>query len=296
MKQLLTILLAAAAASSLHAAPLDPARVPADAKWWLHLDLEGARQSEVGGRIAREITEREGAKLRAAERMFSINPLTDLAGFTLYGDGDEKNGVLIVEGRFDQAHLTDIVAAADDYATSEHAGTTVHSWKDKSKSQNAAFVGDRLLVFSQTKSTLHDAIDLLASGEGMQAETFATVGAPPVFIGSAKVAELPMKKDDAKLLRKAENLKIALGETGGQIEGRIELESDSAVTGKLVRKVLEGIVAIGRLTNEELADINPAFETRESEGGRVVSATLSMPASEMISLMEKNGDFDKIGK
>ncbi|MGB6221742.1 hypothetical protein [Haloferula sp.] len=293
MKHILIIMLATATAQ---AAPLDPARIPADARWWLHLDLESARTTEVGGRIAKEITEREGAKLRAAERMFSINFLTDLSGFTLYGHGDKKDGVLIVDGNFDQTHLIDIVAAAENYETSDHSSTTIHSWTDKSKSQNAAFVAQNLLVFSETKSSLQDAIDQLASGTGMEPDPFTSAGAPPVVTGSARIADLPMKKDDAKLLRKAENLRIALGEANGQLEGRIEVETDSAVTGKLVRKVLEGIIAIGKLTDENLAQINPDFETRESEGGRVISATLSLPAAEMISLMEKNGAFDKIGK
>jgi len=52
-------------------------------------------------------------------------------------------------------------------------------------------------------------------------------------------------------------------------------------------KVLEGIIALGQLTDERLAEADLDFETEVAEGGRRLEAHLSLPAKEMIEWMDE---------
>lgn len=282
--------------ASVHAAELNPSHIAPDANWWLHADLEAVRDTEIGKRVVETIEDKKGAQLRAVKRMFSINPVTDLMGITLYGDGGKDRAVAIIQGNFDRAHLEDLVAAADDYSSKKRGPFTVHSWTDKEKRQHAFFAEDDTLVFSHFESLLESAMDTLG-GEGIDADPFVSAGSgAPFLVGSANLSEVEMDDDGSELLGHAETLKIALAESGDRMEGRMLIETADPADGERFRKVMEGMVALGQLGNAILRDADMQFEARAEDGGRRVNCTLSLPGSTMMEMMEKNGAFDRIGE
>jgi len=282
MKHLIPIL---AVAGGLHAAEFDPARVAADAKWWLHLDAEAARDSEIGAAVAERIEDEHGAKLRALERMFSLHLVDDLAGVTLSGNGEESEDLVWLEADFDRAHLEDIVAAADDYENDTVAGRTVHSWVDKEKPQNAVFLRGDLLVFSHSRERLVDALGAERDEDPVEAPEVeeGTI----LLMGSARLGEMELEGEESKLLGRFESLDLALFENDERVHARIEAAPDRALTAELAAKVLEGIIALGQLTDERLAEADLDFETEVAEGGRRLDAHLSLPAKEMIEWMDE---------
>ncbi|BCX47008.1 hypothetical protein HAHE_09160 [Haloferula helveola] len=291
------LLLSLSLVAGLHAAEFDPARVSPDAKWWLHADLEAARATELGKRVVAEVDEKKGDQLRALKRMFSVNPMTDLKGITLYGDGQKDHAVALIEGNFDRAHLEDIAKAADKHESEEREGLVIHSWTDKGKRQHAVFVRDDLLVFSHFEDLLDSAITTLKSGNGLTADPFVGAGAAaPFLVGYANLQEVEMGKDESKLLGHAETLRIAMTEAAGRMEGRMQLEVVDKADGDRFRMVMDGMVALGELGNPDLRAADISFDSRSEEGGKTVRCTLSFPTSDLISLMEKAKAFDKIGK
>lgn len=296
MKHLILPILLIATA---HAGEFDPARVSPDAKWWLHADLDTVRGTEVGKRIVSEIEARKGDQLNALKLMFSVNPLTDLGGITLYGNGKKDQAVALIDGRFERDHLEGLLKAADDYRSGTHADFTVHSWTDKKedgeKEQHAAFVREDLIVFSERKSLLFKALDVIKSGAGMEMDPFVEAGsATPFLVGEARLSEVEMDEDESKLLRKADTLRVALAEAGDRMEGRMQVEVGKASDGKLLSKVLDGIMALASLTDDRLSDAGFNSEVRADAGGSTVNCTISVTSAGMISIMEKNGDFDRI--
>ena len=294
MKRILLPLLLCATA---HAGPFDPARVSADAKWWLHADLAAARNTEIGKRVVATIDDKKGAQLRAIKRMFSINPLTDLRGISLFGDGRKDHAVAVIEGDFNRGHLEDLVKAAEDYKSRDREGTTIHSWTDKEKRQHAAFVRDDLLVFSHFNDLLEEALDTLGKGGGMAEDPFVSAGSgAPFLVGSANLSECEKPADGSQLVSKADALKLAIAEAGGRMEARMLLEVPDRADGERFRKVMEGIVALGELGNAQLDAADMKFEARAENGGRTVRCALSLPSADMLTMMEKNGAFDRIGE
>lgn len=288
MKFLLTSLIVATAA--VQAGPWNPQHVSANAKWTLHVDLDGLRETRVGKELADRLEAEHGRQFRALKRMFSVNPLTDLAGITLYGSGAENEAVALIDGRFDRAHIEDVIGGADDYRNHRHGDATVHQWtdKDKGKTQFAAFAGDQRIVFSEREELVHHALDVLAGKAGAAAEVpfFGSGPGRPVMAGFARLAEIEMKGEESKLLRKAEALRMAVAEADGRMQVRIAIDAAKPKTAQRMHKVIEGLVAFGELA--ELIKGELEIESRLANEELTVETALSMPVGEFLDLLEKD--------
>jgi len=288
-----TILLLLGLAAPIFAGEMVPAQIPASAKWMLHADLDAMRGSETGKKIFTRIEDEHGAKLRAFKRMFSIHPLTDLHGVTLYGDGKPEHAVVLIDGTFDRAHMEDVVKAADDYKESSHAGFTVHNWDDKGKDQHAAFASDRLLVFSHQAGLLKDALDVLKANAPASADPFFTAeGGKPLLAASAKLSEIDMPADAARLVRMAKTLRLAANENGGRFLLRAGADTADAKDAERLRRMLDGVVAFAQAGDAKLDGLDLRADFSSTATPPTLSAALSLPVAEWITLMEKAAEED----
>ena len=157
------------------AAPLQPNQISEKANWFIHADLDDLRTPKVGTTLMEAIEKEHGRQLKAVKRMFSLNPFTDLHGITLYGNGEKDRAVMLINGTFDRAHVEDLIGASDGYKTSTHQDDTVHTWKDKQRTQHGAFLGDDLVIISEHKTLVVHALEVLNERKpSMEAGTFGT--------------------------------------------------------------------------------------------------------------------------
>ena len=288
MKRFPFILLALAA--PLAAAEIQPARIPASANWVLHVDMDAMRATETGKAVLARIESEHGAKLRAAKRMFSVHPLTDLRDVTLFGDGRKDHAVVLFSGTFDRGHLTDLVKAADDYRESTHAGITIHSWKDKGAPQHAAFAADDLLVFSRFEQLLKDSLDVLKSPVPSSANAILpTTGSRPLVAAGARMKEIEMPEDSARVLKQAGLIKLSAHEDAGRFTIRMDADTDDATRATRLRRVLDGMAALAEIANPDLAAGGFQAEIT-SPGGQKVGAVLGMPLDAWLALMKKEAE------
>jgi hypothetical protein len=83
---LLTTLLGCAGMFSVaHAGGLNPSNVSADAKWLLHYDADAARSSEISELMIEKLSDIDRRRIRAVERLLSIDPLEGIKSVTLHG-------------------------------------------------------------------------------------------------------------------------------------------------------------------------------------------------------------------
>lgn len=275
----------------LQAAPLDPAQIPASAKWLVHADIEAMRGSETGKTIFTRIEADHGAQLKAAKRMFSINPIADLNGITLFGDGKPEHAVALIQGNFDRAHLEELVAAAEDYSKGSYSGLTVHSWEDKGSEQHAAFANDHLLVFSRQESLLHQALDTLRSGSSADTDPFfAAEGGKPLIAGKANLAGIDLPGDEARLLRMAKSLHLAANEDAGRFTIRVAADTADATNADRLRRMLDGVIAFAQAGEPKLdgLDLQSSVAVTGDKSG--LNASVSLPVNEWITLMQKAAD------
>lgn len=277
-----------ASIAPLLAGGIIPSQVPASAKWQLHADLDAMRGSETGKSIFARIEADHGAKLRAFKRMFSIHPLNDLRGITLYGDGKPDHAVALIDGTFDLAHIEDVLGAADSHKTDSRAGFTVHHWKDKDVWQHASFATESLLVFSRQKDLLHDALDVLKANAPAKPDPFfAANGGSPLIAASARLSEIELPGDEARLVRMARTLRIGFSEHGGRFSIRIGAETADAAAAESLRRMLDGVIAFVQASDVRFDGIDLRADLAADADRPELKATLSLPVGEWITLMEK---------
>jgi hypothetical protein len=286
-----TLFFLTALVAPLHAAPLDPAQIPAAARWLVHADIEAMRASETGKTIFTRIEADHGARLKAAKRMFSINPIADLNGITLFGDGKPEHAVALIQGNFDRAHLEELVAAADDYSKDSYSGLTVHSWEDKGSDQHAAFANDHLLVFSRQESLLHQALDTLKAGSPADTDPFfAAEGGRPLIAGSANLAGIDLPGDEARLLRMAKSLHLAANENAGRFTIRIGAGTGDPANADRLRRMLDGVIAFAQAGDPKLDGLDLQSNVAVTGDKSGLDASVSLPVNEWITLMQKAAD------
>lgn len=287
MKRQIIHLLALTA--SLQAAELNPGQVPPSAKWLLHLDMDAMRDSETGKAIFTEIEAQQGAKLQALKRISSVHLLKDLHDITLHGDGKPEHAVALLDGTFNQAHMVDVVKAADDYQEEIYAGITIHSWKDKKKPQHAAFASDGLLVFSRQKDALKEELDVLKVNTPAPGDPiFTNSGGKLLIAATANLAEIELPKDASKVLRLASGLRIAASENDGRFAIRMGADSSDAKHANRLGRMLDGILAMAEVGNPKLGETDFQSKvvtvTRDKPG---VNVSLSLPVPAWLGIMRE---------
>lgn len=286
MKSIALCLLALAA--PLTAAPLEPARLPETTRWFLHLDFDAMRGSLTGQRLGMEIEARHGADLRAFSRMFALDPLQDIRGATLFGDGREDHGVLLLDAAFDREHLTDIVAAADDYRLREEDGLEIHAWTDGGKRHHAIFI-DELLVMSEREPLALEAARTLLGGPGLEGDAFLAHRPAPLMAARAELSGLPLPEEAAWLLRHARDLAMTVHEADGRLHLRLTMGAhDEALAGRLSR-LLDGLVAVAELEESLMAGLDLRARVAPREGNPGVAAALSLPLGQVAGWLEGRG-------
>jgi hypothetical protein len=284
---LLWLLATATTVSCLTAGELAPERIPASAKWLLHADLDAMRTSETGKAIFERIEADHGPKLRAFKRMFSVHLLNDLHDVTLFGDGGQDRAVMLFSGKFDRAHIEDVLKAADGFAESQHAGFTILSWQDKGKTQHASFAAPDLIVFSAQGDLLREGLDVIkAKAPAADNPILPVAGSKPLIAVGAKLGEIQMPADSARILQHISLMNLGVHEDGGRFSIRMSAETSDATRAKRLRRVLDGIVALAEFGNADLA--NSGFQSDINTTGKAgLSAAVSMPVTEWLALMKK---------
>ncbi len=271
----------------LVAAPIDPSLVPASAKWVLHVDLDAMRGSATGREVFRRIEAEQGAKLTTFKRISSVHLLNDVHNITLYGDGRPERGVALISGNFDRAHMTDIVRAADGYSESSHESVTLLHWQDGEKQQNAAFAAEGFLVLSRQDELLPLALDTISHRQPGLGEADFPGGDKPLVTAMAKLGEIKLPADASAIVRNLKTVRISASEGDGRFVLDAAAGTADAARAKLLRRTLDGIVALGQLLDPRLAadDIRLEFAPQPAEPG--IFATLSMPVEKWIPLMRE---------
>jgi hypothetical protein len=273
------------------AGELVPARIPASAKWLLHADMEAMRDSETGKRVFAAVEAASGDKLRAFKRMFSLHPIEDLSGVTLFGDGGQDHAVALIEGKFDRGHIEDVLKGAEDHSTADHADVMIHSWRDNGVMQHAAFVNDGLMVFSRQERLLRQSLDVLKDGGAAPIEdVLFTAGKGRALLDArARLSELNLPADASRLLSKIRGMGMTAVEEDGRFAIRMSMETADQQDAERVRRVLDGVFALAEMENPDIEKMNVQGEIQKTEGFPGLSVGVSLPVAQWISMLEKLG-------
>jgi hypothetical protein len=157
-------------AAALYAAPLDRRELPADVKWFLHVDADGGRMSQVGSSVI-EATRGDPIVTRSLAKfheVFNIDPTKDLHAVTVYGtDFTPQAAVLIIRGRLDREKIISLVQGAPEYHMEVYQTHPLFTWNEAGpgqpphRSTGAIFDSETIIVGPEEAAVKHalDALD-----------------------------------------------------------------------------------------------------------------------------------------
>ena len=290
MNRWMAMAVVAAMAGTAGAAPFNPADVPAEVKWFAHLDVDQFKTTQVGKAVLEQLTTEEAnRKFAALQAVLGFDPRgKDLFGLTVCGVGGRS--AAIVRGRFDTERLVTLLKANDGYQETVQEGYAIHSWIDegKAKKQGAdkarmygAFHASGAAVLSEQLDTVAHVLAVMdGKKEATAARPPAAPGATPVLVGV--IEDLAGADPKNAALKLARGATVVLGEAGDRVRGRLALETVDAATASNLLKVAEGKKSA--LLLQAVEDPRAAMLAESAAvllEGTTVSVTMEMPAGEI---------------
>ena len=196
----------AASAAVAHADPFDPARVPADAKYVLHVDMDALRPTQLWHVLDDQLVgnEQAGALIGKLELGLGMKFPRDVHDITVYGhDVGEANAVTVLHAKMNRGQFTAALGTLPNAGTDPYGKYDLLSFDDEQgRSVVAAFHDDGTLLFTQSPELMKAALDVLdgkaehagptsplVSGATAGASTRPT-GKPLVYVAVADPATL----------------------------------------------------------------------------------------------------------
>lgn len=288
----LTIGLLLAQLADIYAGP-NQKWIPANAKWLLHVDGAAFRKSRIGAMILEERLEPEVGKAEkhsGVELNFSFRDINSVTAFgSRVGEGGERDAVLLLDTTADlRADAEKLLARK-----AENPGLALPIAKLSEDGVEFYTVGGELIVaqaeknlwvISKNKTAALAARDVVL-GKAPALKDGAFLNYPAVtnsffFLAAAETSGAGGLPAQARILQKADGVRVAVGERGEKLFLNLMLRAKDPDTLAQIRDVISGLkalVALGGAGNEDLATLSSSAQiTSDSE---VVSVNLFLPVS-----------------
>ncbi|HZL36605.1 MAG TPA: hypothetical protein VFC78_14895 [Tepidisphaeraceae bacterium] len=284
----------------LRAEPLDRRDLPAQAKWFVHVDLEAANNSVLGHAMRVMWLTRPEARdaIARAQQAFGIDPTRDIRGFTVYGTHfAPDSGILIIHGKVNRGRLLALLEKLPDYRTQSTGARTLYYWRDKSRdpakpghASVGAFFGEDTVIVCQDPVPLLAALDVLDGKSAALPANSPLAGAsiPGAVLeagatGLADARDLPIR---SPILRQCESGTLSIGEQEGEAFVRGQVLTGSEQTASQVRALIEGARAMAQLQASQSADAALLLSPlKVSSEGNTVKIEWHLPASQIIRMI-----------
>jgi hypothetical protein len=254
-------------AAVVQANPLDVNQLAADAKWAAHLDMDAFNASSLPQKARQQLLEKHPEAERHLAMIcdvWNFDPRTDLHGITIYGTQVKKNsGVAIVHAKVNQSMLTEKVKQAPNYQMSAYGKYELHSWLHAQGSKHergltGTFYKPDIMVFGASADEVKAALDVLDGAKpnfsSKQSGLSLSIPVGSILVAGATglaAADLPCK---SPLVKQADALVLAIGESQGEVFIAAQLVTKSAEIAQQVKTVLDGGLAMATLAKSDDAN------------------------------------------
>ena len=260
---LLAVLCFSAVAFNTQAAGLQSKQVPAGAKWFLHLDLEAFKATQMG-KFALEQLTAFGPQIDAVSALMQSDLRKDLSGITVFGanDVDEPEmAVVLIHGQFKPAHVLTLLKANPTFRSEKVGDRELLTWTDKknseSKTQFGSIVNENLLLVGTQQKFVVQALKVLdGQSPALDPKKLADLQIEKgayLTGGLFSLAALPVPPE-AKVLENVKSLALALGENGTKLEANLRLNASNEEAATQVQQLLQGLIALGQVTLDNIDD------------------------------------------
>lgn len=293
-----------ATASTINAAPLQRADVPAGSIWLAHADCDGLRPTVVGQYILAELDKPEAqAQMAALQAIFSFDPRKQLHGLTLFSTGSKpEDPVLLLYADFDADRLTTLAKAAKDSQNTKHNDHVIYNWIDEKKPEKdgvqpriyASICGKNTIVFGQQEAPVAAALDVLDhKSPALAASAFPQLGkagGTSLIEAATEKLDAVTKDPNAAVLKLAKRIQLQLGEANRQVTGRLVLEAGDEGVAKTMSSVAQGLIGLMKLQTDKPDNLKLADALAIAQDGTTVTVSLTIAAEDVVAGMKADAE------
>ena len=239
-------------------APLPRSQVPADAVWYVHLDLDKLKTTQVGQWLLGELDKPENQqKLAGFQALFNFDPRKKLKDCTLFSRGNSpEDAVLVLRGTFDTDRLTVLARMGKEYRSTSHRDYTIHGWLDEAKKKKeggsphnyGAIHTSGAVVLGQKSERVGQALDVmdgLQNGldKGGQFGESGTVREGAVLAGAARRTAGAQFAPNVEILKHFKTLNLSANEAENHLSIDLGAETESEEAARNLQAMAQGLLA-----------------------------------------------------
>ena len=296
------------------AAPYNPAVVANDARWVVHGDFDGLRESTLGKELVTAIASAQSAATGGFIGIDIAKVLTTVGSLTAYGtnlskDPKAMDGALIAQGTADLRKIVESVllqgtlAEPNVFAEVSDLPFPAYSILDPKAPEATrmqlivAFPPEPIVLVSKSKAQLVKARDVFRGAApsltkgGAPELTKLDVKAAGAYVFAASIVPsepiFPQNAPQARMLQLARSGAIAFGEKGPDLFAHAELIASSDQNAEKLMKILQGMTAmlsLAETNDKQLAEfLNSTAVTREKQA---VTLRLAYPSARLAQMAQ----------
>jgi hypothetical protein len=256
------------------AAPVDPSRVPADAKWLIHIDIEEAQTTPVAQETGGE--SRVQKALGWIQERYGIDVGNDMRGATIFGTSYEPHtGVAVLNTAYSEDKVTGVMKREPGYKTTSLGDETLHSWtvttparegQPQKLTMHAVLRDDQILI-GRSEAEIRKALEV-QDGQG---KTLAGSDSPLLkdlpqgtfFRGAAVDLAKLRERPGFRVLPQLERITVNIGDREGEFFLDSKMIAEDVETAEQIKNLIEGFratLALQKEENKELAELAEALK------------------------------------
>lgn len=254
-------------ATGLLAGQFQPAQVPANAKWVVHVDVEGFLASQVGKAVMAAIpAETIKAAVAECQEKAGFDPTKDVKSVTVFGTEFNESGAAgVLEVKIDKAKAIAAASAKNDHKEAAYGELTIHEFTkkgapaegEKKESLFLVFAPNDRIVMAPTADAVKAATDVLLAKrdsltKGGELAELAKPAAGSLFLVAAKDIALPdgvVPGDQAAVVKKLKTARMEVCEADKKFTCKSVGTATDADSAKEMREKMSGLLAmVGMMT------------------------------------------------
>jgi len=309
-------------AAPASAAPLDPAHVPADAKWVIHVDFKALGHTK----LADQVREKRGHLLWAArtwlQNRYGIDPREDLDSLTAFGNSYEAHtGTLILKANFDQQKVQARLEQKPNVQKMSLGDYTVYTMPlepdhpynrqaankaDANEAERAAqqhprtvsvvLMDGKTMVVTSSRDRVQAALDLVKGTATAVAKRdmplLSKLSEGTIFYGAAdKLGGIKEHEGFFPILSQHEQIFSSIGVKDNHVFKELTLVAQSEEVAQDMKSFLEGMNALGRVWAADSVALKQLVENKEITcEGKTVMAKGHADSDTVLKALDELGE------
>lgn len=287
----------------------DSIRVPENARFLVHIDINAFRKTELGGKLfemARHeaIKELHDGREDHAEKVreaLGFDPFTELDAVTVVGsdfENAEEHVQLVLRLRKTSGNLEGLMATLPGYGSSDYGRHTIH-WASPDANDKAYGAihtdkkGMKRVVAARTADEVRGLLDMLDGKSRRGGRSVKLTGEDGAFV-HVQLLEIPHKEigdgPHANVAKLLQGVAVRIGDNDGDLSVEVTLTTEKEEQAQQIQQMVQGLVAMVQLVQEDDDDLKRAQEilrhVKIRQKDNTVRLRLAVPEQQIIDLIE----------